>query len=263
MADEEQSEEAQQQETEETSETLELTQEELENRVESKAEELADEKFQSKFDQHADDMILRGKKQSLRELGVDLDLVSEEDLREGSVDQIFEEHQEVVDDLKEDKIAELKEQVEENVREEYRPVEEKYEKLKEQRDRDLILEHADAYFDEEVIEGNFRQDFIEDVKRRTEFKEDEDGNFRRIAVDKDGDPVPSNKSDKAVKEIDEVVRELSDGKWNRFAIDKPQKTDSGYNENTTTQKGLTKQDVDRTDYIAENGYDAWATLPQS
>ncbi len=263
MADEEQQTEEVEQQEEDSPDTFELTENELEEKVQTKAEEIANQKFQSKFDDKADEFIMRGKKQSLRELGVDLDLVSEDELREGSVDEIFEQHQEVVEDLKEDKIAELKEQVEENVREEYEPYKEKYEALKQERDQDMILEEAESYFDKEVIEGDFRQDFIEDVKRRTEFKEDEDGNFRRIAVDEDGDPVPSNRSDKAVKEIDEVVQELSNGKWNRFAIDQPQKTDSGYNENSPTQKGLTKQDVDRTDYIAENSYEEWASLPQS
>lgn len=214
-------------------------------------------KTQEDIDAATKSNVLTGKRKALEELGADLDFVSKEDLQNKTAKEIIKE-QEALSDLTEEKIAQIKQKAEEKAKKDLLPYKEKYEKLQERREEDNILSTARKFLSEEVVEGDWRDDFLNDVRKRT--KRNDDGEL--IVVDEDGDPVPSDQKDKAVKDVTELIQELSSNKWKPFALDKPQTGDSGYSENGTTDRtGLTKKNVDRVKFISEHSYDEWANLP--
>jgi hypothetical protein len=210
------------------------------------------------FDKHVQEGMERGKKQLARSLGLNpdnVDLSSEESIR-----QAYEEKREAEKNLDAERIEKVKEQV----KAEYEPYKEENQKLKRRLAETEIVQEAERVgFTEDVTDGDWKDDFVEDVMERTKLTDE----FGRVVVDENGDPVPSSDPDKTYKTTEDLLEEWSqDSRWSTFASGQPQKTDSGYNESSSPDTSVNQTKADFTDeerreFIKENGAAAWTNLP--
>lgn len=219
---------------------------------------LTEDEFQERFDEHRREFHKRGERSLARKLGLNpdnVDLSSEE-----SIMKALEERK----DARENLDAERIERVKEEVRSEYEPYKQEAEQLRQRIAKSEVLSAAkQAGFVEDVTEGEWADDFVQDVLRRTEVHED----HGRVVVDENGQPVPSSEEGRTYKGVTDLVQELGENsRWRTFAGGQPQTADSGFSENESASPGKTAKsdftEEERRAYITENGYSAWAKLPE-
>lgn len=217
-----------------------------------------DRRFQQKFDEHRDEFMKRGMKNMARKLGLNPDTIDYTDER--AVKKALEQKRDLEQNLDEERVDKLKQEI----HAEYEPVKQELETYKNRMAELQILGAAkDAGFQDDVVNGEWKNEFIRDVRDRTTVLE----NGERVMIDEKGNPLPSPDPQKTYQNVNDLLQEMTQkSRWSVFATRKAQKSDSGFNEGSRTEmnsKGRKKSDYEsRVAFIREGGTaKEWINMP--